>query len=523
MFSRKIKLVRGPLNKHPRIATAVVRLFAYLVLMNVIPLLAQSKSQAAEEPAGHCSLPGIPSPRVSEVVDSISALPPALGADAMVRVAVKVAPHCAAIAKNLLERAFEQADSVNSDMTFRRAAMSYLTDSRTSYVANGYSLQMDKLSLQSRATMAMASIDPKMAIQFFEGITPPRPAAAGCASPFVPDVSIYYEALEEILGLYGNPKLHDNDRLQRTFVKMLEVVGATTSPVQLMPLASVLEKATLNSQQVSVLLTSLAVAIEEFPVDDRSLSSNGRERVFPGTPADAIAKLVVWSRNHKVSTDALVHAFRDYVDRSVHGAHCADNLPKDAKPFAAICRSWNQSLVELAPGIEMIEVPASDPPIEGGSVEKEYWHSPKAEELLVDAKHLNFDDKWESFTAAQRRTPEWQDRVKLLLDHMIDWRSSDEESPADYFHQRCILMYEILPYLPSGTLSDRITSLWIGTFEDSPLQWDNPEEWYFEVLRFLRFSKTNDKARTPTFALDSLKSSSNNYLHASGLVAEFLQ
>jgi hypothetical protein len=83
----------------------------------------------------------------------------------MIRVAAKVSPHCPALAKDLLERAFEQGDSVNRDVEYRRAAMSYLTDSRTTYIANGYSLQMDKLSLQSRATMAMVALDAKMAIR----------------------------------------------------------------------------------------------------------------------------------------------------------------------------------------------------------------------------------------------------------------------------------------------------------------------------------------------------------------------
>jgi hypothetical protein len=442
----------------------------------------------------------------------------------VIRVAAKVSPHCPALAKDLLERAFEQGDSVNRDVEYRRAAMSYLTDSRTTYIANGYSLQMDKLSLQSRATMAMVALDAKMAIRLFERITPPRPEAAGCASPFVPDVSIYYGALEEILRLLENPILGGRAHPQKSFEKMLEVVGATTSSVQLMPLASVLEKANLTSQQVSVLLTSLSAAIEQFPVDDRSLSSNGRWRVFPGTPADAIAKLVFWSHSHEMSSDALVLAFRDYVDRSVHGARCADNLPKDAKPFAAISESWNKRLAAIAPaGIELIEAPASDPPIEASPVEGEYWHTSKTEDLLEDGKHLNFDDNWEPFSDAQRRTPEWQDRVKRLLDHMIDWKASDEATPADYFHQRCILLSEILPYLPPGALTDRITSVWVGTLEDSSLQGDHPEEWYFQVSRFLRFSKVNENARTPKFVLDALRNSSDTYLRACGGVEEFLQ
>jgi hypothetical protein len=498
--------------------------FAYLALMSLTPLFAQTKAQQAAVDRGRpCSLPGIPAQRVSEVVAASYTLPPSLGADAMVRLAVKLSPYCPALAEDLLHRAFEQADTVKGDMEYKRASGSYLSDSRLSYAANGYSLQMDRLSLRSRATLAMVPLHARVAIQFFERIAPPRPTAAGCSNAFVPDVSIYYEALEKILALLRTRKPLNDAEAQESFVKIEEVVGASSSPVQLMPLAAVLEKTELTSTQLSALLSNLAAAIENFPVDDRSLSADEHWRVFAGTPIEAIAKLAALSRKHEVSPYSLVHAYRDYLDRSMRGVHCADTLPKGARPFATATKSLNERLTAFGPGIEPIGVPASEPPIDPGPAEGEYWLGLKTEQLLTDAKHLNFGDNWRRYTDGDRKTPEWQDRVRLLLNHMDDWRPSDEQDAADYYHQRCMLLYRTLPYLSPGALYDRVVSTWIATFEESSLQWDDPAEWYFEVSRFSRFSKKDEKGPIPQPALASLKNSSNAYLHASAVLAEFLQ
>jgi hypothetical protein len=492
--------------------------------MSITPLFAQAKSQRTTVRSSTlCSLPGTPAQRINEVVDASYALPASLGADAIIRVAVKVSRYCPTLAKDMLQRAFQQADTVTGDTEYKLASGTHLTDSRISYAANGYSLQVDRLSLQSRATLALVPLDAKAAIQLFERIAPPRPPAAGCSSAFVPDVSIYYEALEKVLELLRTRKPRTDTGAQEPFVKMEEVVGATTSPVQLVPLVAVLEKADLTSTQLSSLLNTLAAAIASFPADDRSLSAERWHHAVAGPPMDAIAKLAALSRNHKVSSYSLVHAYRDYLDRSMRGAHCEDNLPKGAGTLTTACKSLNERLAEFGPGIEPISLPESDLPTEPGPAEGEYWLSPKTKGLLIDAKHLNFDDNWRQYTDADRKTPEWQDRVQLMLNHMSDWRPSDEHDPADYYHQRCMLLYEILPHLSPGALYDRVVSAWIATFEESSLQWDNPAEWYFEVSRFLRFSKKAERDPIPQSALASLKNSSNAYLHASGVLAEFLQ
>jgi len=109
------------------------------------------------------------------------------------------------------------------------------------------------------------------------------------------------------------------------------------------------------------------------------------------------------------------------------------------------------------------------------------------------------------------------------LNDMEDWRPTDEPDPADYYHQRCMLLYDTLAYLPPGSLYDRVIATWLATFAESSLQWDDPAAWYFEVKRFIEFSKKDIAGPVPLAALAALKNSSNPSLSALGVLTEFLQ
>jgi hypothetical protein len=471
-----------------------------------------------------CNLPGIPVQRIHEAVDASAALPASLGADAMIRIAKKVSPYCPVLAKELLRRAIDQGSTVKLDTDYKRAAKSYPSDSRITSQQNGFDLQVDRLSLESLSVQALATIDAKTAIQLFERIPAPSAAVAGCSNAFVPDLSIYYKTLEGFLQLLQRQKPRNDTESQEGFVKMEEVVRATTSPVQLVPLAETLEKASFTGAQFSMLLGGLATSVNSFPVDDRSLAADeyfGDEK--PESPMNAIARLVTLSRRHKIAAYPLVQAYRDYLDRSMTGVHCEDNLEGGAAGLAAASRSLDKQLSVLAPGIERISTPESNPATAPGPAEEAYWLSPKTKALLIDGVHINFDDNGRRFSDADRNTPEWRDRVQRLLDHMEDWRADDEKDPGDYSHQRCMSLYNVLPYLSLGALHDRVISMWIVTLEESPLQWDSPAEWDFEVLRFLRFSKKSEKEPVSAEVMAALKNSSNGYLRASGVLAEFLQ
>lgn len=466
-----------------------------------------------------CTLPGIPAQRLDQVVDASNTLQPPLAADAMIRIATKIAAPCPDLARDLFQSAFDQAESVEPETAFKLAPKSWLADSRISYAAHGYSQQMDRLSLQSRAVLGMVPLDAKKAIQLFQRMTPPRLSASTCANVFVPDVSIYYEALEKIVALMKAQRSpNPNEDQQAPFRALQEATGATTSPLQLTPLAKLLEEVNLTVPELSALTTSLATAIEGFQSDDNSFYSGG---TYPAVKAKG--RLLLFLGKQQIPTAGLTHAFRDYFDRSLSAPHCDNNEPKDLKALVTLYESFNRSPATSDQGIEALSIPTSLPPIEPGPNIGEYWLGPRTAELLVDAKHLNFDDNWRPFTNADRQTPEWQDRVHHLLNDMDNWNASDESNAADYYHQRCILLYRTLASLPPGALYDRVVAAWTTTFAESTLHWDHPAEWYFEVSMFLESSKRDSKGPMPPSALRALKNSSNRSLQAIGVLREFLQ
>ena len=509
--------------KYPLATAVILVLFAHYVLDGTAAFAQPETQQTLAGATKSCMMPGVPTQRVVEAVDASFALPASLGADAMIRVAVRVSPRCPILAKYLLERAFEQADSVRSESAYDKGGGTGLADSRISYSEHGYLLRVDRLSLQSRAIIALVPLNPKTAIQLFQRLSPPRPPAAVCSSPFVSDVSIYYEALEKALREIQTRKSRNDAEAHAPFTLLEQAVGATTSPVQLFPLSVVMERANLADADLSSLVNLLAANIESFPVDDRTLSA-GRWHAGVGSPIEGVGMLVTLSRNRKVSPSSLVRAYRDYLDRSLKGPHCADNPPHDHEALSSTVKALNQRLAGFEPGIEPISVPASDPPAEPGPIEGGYWSSPKTKDLLIDAKRLNYDDNWRKYTDADRKTAEWRDRVRRMLNHLDDWKAADEQDPADYYHQRCSLLSGIVDQLPPGALYDWVISVWVTTFEESSLQWDSPAEWYFEVLRLLqRSSRQASKESIAPAILAAVRNSSNTYLRASGVLADFLQ
>lgn len=149
------------------------------------------------------------------------------------------------------------------------------TDSRFSFKGKTDALAMDGLSLRSRAVLGMVGVDGNKAIQLFQQIGPPQPPAATCPSGFAPDVSIYYDALERILGIWKARKPRTDAEAQAPFLQLQEVTSATVSPVRLAPLAKVLDEVNPPTAALSSLLNTLAGAIGNFPVDDDSFYDGG--------------------------------------------------------------------------------------------------------------------------------------------------------------------------------------------------------------------------------------------------------
>ena len=478
----------------------------------------QKQTKAQPNSAKPCTLPGITRQHLQDVVDASNMLPLPLSADVMIRIAKKIGSACPAVARDVLQHAFDASESVDPATAYKFAAGAGVsTDSRFFFQDKTYALAMDRLSLRSRVVLGMASLDANKAIQMFQQIGPPRPAAATCASGFVPDVSIYYEALGKIIEIWKGRKLRTETVSQSPSQLLQDVTSATTSPVQLAPLAKVLSEANLAPADLSSLLNTLAAAIANFPADDNSFYVRG---TYPALRArDQLLRL---AKTKQVSAASFLHSFSDYLNRNLNGPHCGTNEPKNVKALGALYQSFARVPGIREQDLDALNIPDTAPPIEPAPDPGEYWQTPKAKALLLDGKHLNFDDNWREFTDADFKTPAWQDRVRHLLDDMNNWSASDESSPADYYHEVEALIFRVLSRLPPGELYDQVLALWIKTFSESSLQWDDPAEWYLGISAFLEFSQKNIYGPSTT-PVDTLKNSSNPYLSSLGTVLEFLQ
>lgn len=476
---------------------------------------AQAKKafSGAEARSAACRMPGAPSHSLQEIVDASEALPAPLRADAMIRIADKIKGGCPGRARELLVRAFEQAEGVK-ELTAQRS-LSRLVDSRAGTEAKVSIMAMDRLSLQSRTVLSLASFRPHDALRLFRRIYAPRPAAAGCSSLEVPEVSIYYRAFDSVAEIVRKDAGQTAASREEAIFELLQnMVDATTAPEQLEPLLQSLKNAAISENELSQLLNSLAVRVESFPVDDRSLTTTGPHI------AETINKLA-----HLAGRNAnypLLHAFAKYLRNSLQGPHCS-YVAKNGIQAMPIYEAFNQTLAGKDSGIDVLPLNQASAAVEKSGDETAYWSSKKSGELLMEAKHLSFDNSWVKYVNDQSSSSEWRARIDTILNDIHNWQESDENNAGDYYHEKCILINGILTKLPAGDpIYGKALEDLVSTFEGSSLQNDRPAEWYWEIAMTVRSSKrmTSD---APQKVLAALGRSRNGYLPAAVVLLSVLE
>ena len=460
-----------------------------------------------------CMIPGAPSRSLQQIVDASEVLPVQLRADAMIRIADKIKEACPGKARELLLRAFEQTQGVK-ELTAQRS-LSRLVDSRAGTEAKVSIMAMDRLSLQSRAVLSLASFRPKDALRLFRRIYPPRPVAVGCSSVEVPEVLVYYRAFDSVADiLRKDAGRTPASRAEAIFELLQNMVEATTAPEQLEPLLQSLKSAAISENELSQLLNSLAVRVETFPVDDRSLTASGPHIV---ETVDKLAHL-----SNSGASYPLLHAFRKYLRNSLQGAHCSFGA-KNGIQAMPIYEAFNQTLAEKNSGIDVLPLNQASAAVEKSGDETPYWTSKKSVELLMEAKHLSFDNSWVRLVNDQSSSSEWRARIDTILNDIHNWQESDENNAADYYHEKCILINGILTKLPTAdpTYGKALEDL-VSTFEGSSLQSDRPVEWYWEITMAVRTSQhmTGD---APQKVLAALGRSRNGHLPAAAVLLSVLE
>jgi hypothetical protein len=389
--------------------------------------------------------PSLPEPYRS-IVELSHAAPPEFAADALLRLIEESGTIESSSIRSgkildrdskrrLVEDAFQLAQVATFPIRMR-ALPGIPQDTRSAFLSRAYGLQLDALSLESRAVTDMLSLDVPKARELFLDIPPPALATPSCDDALVYDLSNFYRALGEML----NRGFTEKERAKQEHINfLLGYMARATSPLQFPPLAEVIRTVGATPAQRELLWSRFNGILANTQPDGRSFSF-----------------LVA-------SGDKKPPEIQAFIDKN-SGAGC----PDDAVPARAVATGGPQA-----------SPTGSTPKLD------RYWQSAEAQKLFQDGLKLRFDSSSQLLSDSDRASPEWRQQLADYLSQLADWGPSQEKSEADYFHQKCQVFENLIDLIPPGSDRDGALAAFVNFVGNATLQRQSPVEWYLEAAEML--------------------------------------
>lgn len=165
--------------------------------------------RAAEEPPEA----KLPAP-LRQPVQAAQSAPPEFAADGLMQIVESGKIADRDVSRALLDRAFHLASSASLKFAMR-ARLRNLADTEAGAMDEAYRLNLDSLSLQSRAVRDMIAVDHAKAREMFLEIPKPvLPGSFACGDPLVPDVAPLYSALTAVVqNSFTEPERRKEDHI----------------------------------------------------------------------------------------------------------------------------------------------------------------------------------------------------------------------------------------------------------------------------------------------------------------------
>jgi len=387
--------------------------------------------------------------------------PPEFTADALLRIIEQGELVDKGARAELIEEAFRSAAAAKSPVGMQ-GLPGTTTDTASGSLSRAYALKLDALTLESRAVRDMLALEPANARKLFGEIARPRLSPLTCDDALVYDLSDFYQALGAVVNGTFTPK----ERAKDEHLNFLgDYLGQATSPQELGPLAQVVQSAGATAQQRQALWARLGGLLESMQTDDRSFSAS-----LPALNSLSVAEMQTSlekyrQKSHGCATDA------SQADASKNPA------PPANKPST--------------PKLDL------------------YWQSAASQQLLKPGRSLRFSPNNTLLSDADRSTPEWQQQVTDYLNLIAGWTADQENSEADYYHEKCIVLTALIELVPPGPLNDKLLAEYVDFIGNSNMYQQSPAEWFLEPRTLLdRFQATAMRARI----LDAYQRSGNPVL-----------
>jgi hypothetical protein len=382
--------------------------------------------------------PKLPEPYRS-LVDLAQAAPPEFAADALLRIVESRKITSRDIQRDLVEQAFRLATTAKFPLRMK-GLPGTLVDTRSGFLSRAYDLKLDALSLESRAVTDLLAVDVPAARELFQEIPLPALAPLTCDDAMVYDVDDFYLPMAAIVNSAFTPK----ERAKEEHVNfLLGYLGQATSPAQLAPLARVIKTVGVTKEQREILWNRFNGLLETLQSDDRSYAAT-----LGAISAEAGPEMQISLEKYKQR------------GQSCKGDRAAPSVP-------------------ARPGNTRSNTPESTPKLD------RYWQSEAAKRIRESGLRLRSTADGHFYTDAERATQAWQERLADFMGELAEWTPDQEQSEADYYHEKCIVFEMLVELTPPGAEREKTLGDFVDFISNSDLQQQSPVEWFMQANSML--------------------------------------
>ena len=482
--------------------------FVLLLSVSLIPSLVQggtsgpARSQLRSGPPAQQRTNQVKEPKpdaeLKSIVGMAAGVPAEFGADVLIRLAQSNKITQRSLKIELLTRAFYLAESAQQPV--RLAALAgTMVDTRSGYLGKAFDLALDTQSLQSRAVGAMVALDPQNARKLFSTIRLPDLRLLSCDDALVYDLTSFYQMLTNLM----NSGFTSKEKAEGVDLALLEPYAQSILfHAQAGPFAKLLDDVNVRARQRREMADLFAGALGRVRGDARSFTAV--LTIYKFDLLSSVTDLMTKLEATENFSPALVVAVRAYLVANSQCERCADMFfgGQDPKSLPEPVQDFNEWLARSGHSQEI--APIDTDALKGAQIMPppkyhQYWQSPAAKSLLTGIKGLRWGgrDGTTRLSLDERKSLAWDFQLTDYLKQLESWSAEDEDSPADFFHQKCVLYDGLVELVPEKSQRVKIISSVVRFLELNTFQTESRIEWFLHVEGLFSMAATaSDEALT---------------------------
>ena len=529
--------VQDNFERMPSKYAAIPRAWSVLIVVCVLILSDRTGSARPPDPTPQAQAP-VPTQKentsnhqsqtasdaVKDIIDASRDVSPELHAQALLLLVESDQKLDKSLKLKLAREAFDAAASASVPVNMIRGIPGVNADSDAGRSMFGYSLNLDRLSLLTRAIADVATLDPVAARKLLDDFSLPEMPPVGCTKAFAYDPRSYYGLLKI---LAHDKKANIKDSKDTTEDMLYPAESNLQTHTQVGLAMALLTDSGLSKDQLESLTGTLVGQLSKLRGDERGFTAeiSGRRGI---TGSDKLYQAL--EKSEPGSGAALLREFRQYLIDNYRAGGCGTLLPAPDKSgqrkLPDAIQKFNDEFRDGLGRAKLDPITVQDIDVSVPVVKAEvhpYWSDTESKAYLTALQRLKFNENGEVRTLSDRESSTWRSQVISFLGKVDDWEADPFQS-TEVFNEKLELYTGVINLTTQDDIKWLAIERSFTMLENSSMETENPTQWLFGVMNLqLRVSSLVDAPEYQKFARDPdfitrLINSKNRSLHLIGLL-----